>query len=197
MIKYIGGINRTYDYVMVADDGGDEEYVPAMVITRDRCKGRSFIITLNALWKYDEPINNRNQAVVIADQNEFYELMKKIEGRELLAVTPGQKVRAGMDHICVEFAWLLNAKYGFLLCTAYNLFKCMQILDISPVPQAAAQLLMWIQDGLDKLKDMPEHQGSEYTDESKVVGDMVIFNAGEKIGSSDIEIKHSEMVREA
>jgi hypothetical protein len=191
-IKYITGLIREYHYVKVRKEDG-EVWAPAMVITRNRLKGRSFIITLDALWKYDEPINSRNPAVLAADMQDFEALLRTIETHERLAVGVEQALRAQAEHKCAEFAGLINKSHGFLLCTAYNLAVCMSMMEIWPkggLPQAAAQLLMWIQDGLDQLKNMPE-MGPE---EARVIGEAQVFEGSTKVGSGDITVSETELM---
>ena len=164
-----------------------------MGIKRNRIMGKSFMITLGALWKYGDPINSRDPKVLRADMEEFDNLMSKVEAMERFAVSPFDKGRAMADHICVEFAGLLNKSHGFLLCTGYNLAKIMQMMEIWPkgnLPQAAAQLLMWIQDGLDQLKDMP---GEPEGEDKQVMGEITILEGGRKVATKDIEITDSEL----
>jgi hypothetical protein len=193
MRKHITGLERSYDHVKVAQGQGDETWEPVMVIKRNRIMGKSFMITLGALWKYGDPINSRDPKVLRADMEEFDNLMSKVEAMERFAVSPFDKGRAMADHICVEFAGLLNKSHGFLLCTGYNLAKIMQMMEIWPkgnLPQAAAQLLMWIQDGLDQLKDMP---GEPEGEDKQVMGEITILEGGRKVATKDIEITDSEL----
>jgi hypothetical protein len=79
-----------------------------------------------------------------------------------------------------------------MLCTSYNLAKCMQMFEIVPLPQAASQLLLWIQDGLDQLKDMPDAE----PDKKMAMGDVTVFEGSTKIGSRDIEVTEAELILE-
>jgi len=83
---------------------------------------------------------------------------------------------------------------GFLLCTAWNLAKIMQMMEITPNPQAAAQLLLWIQDGLDTLKNMPPCPEDDVVG---VGGGMELFADGKKIGSKDMIITETDLAEEA
>jgi hypothetical protein len=125
----ITGLSREYHHIKVRKEN-DEEWSPAMVITRNRIKGRSFIILLEGLWKYLDPINNSDPKVLAADMEEFEKLMSRCETRESLAVDVFSRGYAIADHVCIEMAGLLNKSHGFLLCTAYNLAKCMQMVEI-------------------------------------------------------------------
>jgi hypothetical protein len=194
--KYIEGLERSYDYVLV-NKGDHEDYVPAMIIKRNRLKGRSFIITQDALWKYDDPENSRNPKLMATDMQEFGVVMERCEARELIAVTRLDRWRAMSDHVCIEVAGLLNKAFGILLCTGYNLSKCLQMMDLWPkghVPEAAFQLLWWIQDGLDQLKDMPEHRPED--DKKTVAGEVTLWQGSTKISTKDIEVKESELIIE-
>ena len=164
-----------------------------MGIKRNRIMGKSFMITLGALWKYDDPINSRDPKIIAMDMAEFDQLLGRVEFMERLAASPFDKGRAMADHVCVELAGLLNRGFGFLLCTGYNLAKIMQMMEVWPkgnLPQAAAQLLMWIQDGLDQLKDMP---GEPEGEDKQVMGEITILEGGRKVATKDIEITDSEL----
>jgi len=176
MIDYIKGANlrRGYDYVKI-HKGEEDEYTPVMTIMCDTAMGRSFMITLDALWKYDEPKENRDAALMQQDMQEFQAICDRVIFHERVASEFVTKARAAADRICVTFAKILNQHEGILLCTGYNLAKCMQMMGITFSGPAAAQLLMWIQDGLDKLKDMPPHELS--AEEALPAGE-VVLNVG-------------------
>ena len=198
MRKHITGLERSYDHVKIQNGQGEEQWEPVMVIRRNRIMGKSFMITLGALWKYDDPINSRDPKLIAMDTVEFAKLMERTEAMERFAVTPQDKWRGVSDHVCIELAGLLNRGFGFLLCTGYNIAKVMQMMEIWPkgqLPQAAAQLLMWIQDGLDKLKDMPSEP--EEGEHKQVAGEITILESGRKVATKDIEISDSELRMEA
>src|SRR3972149_4696586 len=79
MIDYIKGANlrRGYDYVKI-HKGEEDEYTPVMTIMCDTAMGRSFMITLDALWKYDEPKENRDAALMQQDMQEFQAICDRV-----------------------------------------------------------------------------------------------------------------------
>ena len=70
--------------------------------------------------------------------------------------------------------------------------KCLQIFEIDMVPSAAAQLLLWIQDGLDQLKNMPPCP--EKVDE--VVAGEATVNAGGKKFTAEIKVSETEVIEQ-
>src|SRR5208283_3342666 len=106
--------------------------------------------------------------------------------------SPEQKGRALADVACCQFAWTFAKGMSLLLCTSYNLSKIMQMFDITPIPQAAAQLLLWIQDGLDHLKDMPPNPEK---DEKFVAGEAVMSIDGQKF-TRDMEFTETEVIEQ-
>ncbi len=160
MIKYISDLKRRYDHIKVINQDEAEEYQPAMVIFKPNMPGISFCITTDAIWKYIEPQDNMERTTIESDVNEFNQILMRNQAAQKAAKTGILsdliKARVVEDALCITFAIALNRGFRIMFCTGYNLGKCLQIFGIGPVPQAAIQLLLWIQDGLGDLKDMPE-----------------------------------------
>lgn len=195
MINYIRGITRSYDYAKVKGADNEDDYQAAMVITRETAPGRSFWITRDAIWKYIDPSDNREERTIASDRQEFAQIVDSCLFALRISVTPQQRQQVVNDSSCIVFARALNGATGIMLCTGYNLAKCMQMFNLSPVPAAAAQLLLWIQDGLDQLKNMPDNPPAE--DTRQVIGEVTLFNGGDKIGSRDISVAESDLIMEA
>jgi hypothetical protein len=193
MINYIGGLKRGYDYARVKGANNEDEYQAAMTIIRDTVPGRSFWITRDAIWKYIEPGDNLDDKTTAADRREFFPIMQKNQFARKMAVTRRQIEEAAGDAACILFALALNQGSRIMLCTAYNLAKIMQMYSIEMRPEAAAQLLMWIQDGLDYLKNMPDAP----QEEKVAMGEVTLFQGSRKIGTRDVEVAESDLVMEA
>lgn len=155
-INYIGDIRREYHHIKAISGSGEEEYEPAMMIFRESAVGRSFWVPMSCLWKYLEP--HANKDMVLTDQRDFNELARKIYHRHRYGIRSQQ---SSEDAAAVVMAESINASTGIMLCTAFSLVKCCQLLDITVCGPALVQLLMFIQDGLDDLKNMPEAEPEE------------------------------------
>lgn len=195
MINYIRGLQRSYDYAKVMGSDNEDEYQAAMVITRETAPGRSFWLTRDALWKYIEPRDNMEESTIKADRLEFQKIMDRHQFVRQTAATPLQYQMAVGEAACIVFAMTLNQGTGIMLCVAYNLAKIMQMLDITPLPAAAAQLLMWIQDGLDHLKGMPDDPPAK--EDHVSMGEVTLFSGSRKIGTKEITMSESEIVVES
>ena len=190
-ISYLGGLKKEFHHIKVPKEG-QEDYEPAMVILKEQLKGKSFIIPLESLWKYIDPSNNMDAAV--QDRRSFAILFGSSQFKMKMALTPQDKAQASADISCCLVAEALARGMGFLLCTAWNLAKIMQMMEITPNPQAAAQLLLWIQDGLDTLKNMPPCPEDDVVG---VGGGMELFADGKKIGTKDMIITETDLAEEA
>lgn len=195
MINYIREIKRSYDYAKVKGADNEDEYQAAMVITRETAPGRSFWITRDALWKYIEPKDNMEDSTLQADRLEFQKLIDRHKFAQQTAATPIQMQMVVGEAACIVFAMALHQSTKIMLCVAYNLAKIMQMLDITPLPAAAAQLLMWIQDGLDHLKNMPDNPPAK--DDMITMGEVTLFEGARKIGTKDIQVSESDLVIES
>lgn len=197
MINYLGDLKRSFDHAKIAGGDNEEEYQAAMVIRKDNVLGKSFWITRDAIWKYVEPKENADPKTMQADIAEFNDIVHRNQFARKMAVTIMDKGRATLDAECITFAVALNMGTGIMLCTGYNLAKCMQMLNIRKkgllCPEAAAQLLMWIQDGLDQLKDMPD----ALPDSNMSMGEVTIFDGSTKLGTKEITVPESDMVIES
>jgi len=157
-INFLGGLKRELHHVKKIDGNGHEEYEPAMFLFRDELKGRSFCVPLSCLWKYLDPKDNKDMRTM--DSMEFDKLAGKIYNQRqfMRGVRSATALQLADDAAAVILAEQMNENSGVMLCTAYSLVKCCQILDMTVGAQALAQLLMFIQDGLEDLKNMPEHE---------------------------------------
>jgi hypothetical protein len=161
-LNHIGGLKREFHHIKAMRGDGHEEWEPSMVLLRDELMGRSFVVPLSCFWKYLDPRDNLDMRR--HDQAEFDRLAEKI----LFKRQWGLDRQTTEDAAAIVMAEQMNMQSGVMLCTAYSLVKCCQLLEITVSGQSLAQLLMFIQDGLEQLKNMPE-----YTDEgSTEVGDI-------------------------
>jgi hypothetical protein len=197
----------TGTYVKIKDS--NDRYEPALVIineTSPRYKGMCFIIALSAMWKYVEPFHKRTAPRLIErDRKEFQEMKDEvmIERADLdtgaipiRVLTPEGLQNAYYESnkkiACIMFAEALARSNGILLKTGYNLAMCMQMFDIPARPEAAAQLLMFIEDGLEDLKNAPPPP----EEQELTAGGMEITMGGEKVYSGDWKVKESDVIAE-
>lgn len=195
MINYIHGIKRSYDYARVRGADNEEEYQAAMVIMRENIPGKSFWVTRDAIWKYVEPKDNADEKTVQSDRMEFQQMLDRNLFLKKMAVTEIQRQRVIGEAACIVFAMALNQSDKIMLCTGYNLAMCMQMFEISPCPAAAAQLLLWIQDGLDHLKNIPDEPPAP--DDKIVMGEVTLFEGSRKLGTHEIAVAESDLVMES
>ena len=193
MIRYISDLKRRYDHIKIVNDEV-EEYQPAMIIYKPDMLGISFAITIDAIWKYIEPRDNMEPETIRLDVEEFNKILLRNQKAQI-AVKRGEKAsdivkaRIVEDGLCISFALALNKTLMIMYCTGYNLAKCLHIFGIDPQPQAAIQLLLWIQDGLGDLKDMkdalPENTGA--------AGEVTLFIDGQKI-TKDVTLNETDVI---
>ncbi|MFH1740055.1 MAG: hypothetical protein ABIH23_13680 [bacterium] len=191
MISYLGGLRKEFHHVKTGTESGDD-YEPAMVVMKHELKGRSFIIPLEAMWKYLDPKDNVEARV--QDRRSFMLLRGSAMFKLGMATNPRDKEEAAAGVSCCMVAEALAKGMGFLLCTSWNLAKIMQMMEITPCPQAAAQLLLWIQDGLDQLKNMPPCPEDDVVG---VGGGMALFADGRQIAAKDMIVTETNLAEEA
>ena len=190
-VSYLGGLKKEYHHIKLGTESGSD-YEPAMVILKEQLKGRSFIIPLGSLWKYLDPLMNQDKFA--ADREEF---MKKLQGAQFkrrIAISAELTAAADADLACCLVAEALAKGFGLMLSTGWNLAKIMQMMEITPNPQSASQLLMWIQDGLDTLKNMPPCPEDDVVG---AVGEVSVFADGKKLGTKDMIITETDLAEEA
>lgn len=195
--NYLGGLHRELHYVKKI--GGEEGYEPALFVFNHHKKGRSFVVPLSAMWKYVDPIDYGDDPLTSeADKSDFQVLVNKnyavATGRSgTLFVSPTLRdAREAVDNLAAcQFAEAFYRNTKIMLCTSYNLAKCMQLFEIPPVFQAAAQLLMWIQSRLDDLKNMPENPEK---DEVFVEGEVKMFVGGDEVATREMTVTDTELV---
>ena len=189
-INYLGGLKRELHHIRTAKDD-DHTYEPAIVIMDHNHPGKSFIIPLDAFWKYVDPSTyGRDERTLVADQDEYRKRVASVIFQVQVAVAKTDKQRAAGELACLGLADAFARGTGVMLCTSFNLFKCLQMFDITPCAQSAAQLLLWIQDGLNDLKDMPEVERDE------IVGNAgeVEFTIGGQKFTKPIEVTETEAI---
>ena len=193
MINYIGDLKRRFDHIKVLGNDEIEEYKPAMVIYKENMPGISFCILTDAIWKYVEPKDNLDRPTMEADIKEFNQVLMKNQAAQKLSMTVQLsdliKARIVEDALCISFAIALNRGTRIMLCTGYNLAKCLHVFGIDPQIQAAIQLLLWIQTGLDQLKDMPE----ALVENKVVAGEVTMIIDGHQV-TKDIELNETDLI---
>jgi|GEM_PF-2856078 hypothetical protein len=205
MLYQLGGLSREYHHI--ADRNKvPVVYEPTMVILNERMKGRSFHIPQEAMWKYIEPKDN--QDAIDADQRDFNEIIKAINERFInlrvrKKITPKSNALA-WDEIGLEtwqlqiamraadFAMKSAMRNKMLLCLVFNLSLCLQIFEITVSGDSMAQLLMFIQDGLDELKNMAPLE----PEKGQVAGEATMYEGTTKIGTSEVRITDTELITE-
>jgi hypothetical protein len=188
-VNYVGGLRRQYHHIKTNLEDS-ETYEPAMVIIHEKYPGVSFIIPISAFWKYVEPIDNVSG--LPSDMEAFMDIVNKAMWRRKVSVAFVDKEKARWDLQACMFASALWERNKILPCTGWNLAKMMQMFGIAPKPEAAAQLLLWIQDGLEDLKNMPELP----PEEELVGGEVELWEGGKKIASKDLTVKESDLIIE-
>ena len=188
MINFLGGIKREMHHVKQVRDGQDR-YEPAMFIIREELKGRSFIVPLSCLWKYLDPKDNVSMRQL--DAIEFDRLANKIyQQRMFMSGVRGETSKQlAEDAAAIILAEQFNENTGIMLCTGFSLVKCCQILDITVSGQSLGQLLMFIQDGLDDLKNMPNAEEENTVEQ----GEVCITVNGKKY-HHDLSVSESDLV---
>jgi hypothetical protein len=207
-VNYLGGLSKVVGHVRVAGSTDGMDYEPALYLineTSPRFAGRSFIIALSALHKYVEPFVKYNDPRFIEADKQDFERVKQtcLQQRQelemgmvngiVIPMTPESRdvaIRTSNEDIAaIMFAEMLARSNGILLKTGYNLARAMQMFDIPPIPSAAAQLLIFIEDSLDDLRTM----GPPIPDTVFTAGGYQMRMGGEKVASGDIEVTDTEL----
>ncbi len=198
--KHVAGLCKVIGHVKVAGEG--DLYEPALYIfneTAARFRGKSFIVALSAMWKYVQPFLHRSDPKLIEkDFQKFEATSEKVQalrrrlsfGLEL--VTPQKVQEANRDMEALIFADALYRSNRILYMTGYNLAHLMQMFEIPPNPQAACQLLLFIENSLEALKNAkPVDPETQFT-----AGGYEVFIGSDKVASGDWKIPESELVEE-
>jgi hypothetical protein len=151
-----------------------------------------------------DPIQYKNDPKCVkADWEEFNKIALKArkmhEGCDdngiIQRIMPDQNMkREGFENVVAcQFAYSFHKQTHIMLCTSYNLVKCLQMFDFNykTWPQAAAQLLLWIQDRLDDLKNMPENPEKE---EEYCAGEAQIRIDGKLEATRDMMFTESDLI---
>ena len=186
-VDYLGGLRKRFDHIKVLTDG-HEDYEPSMVLYREAEPGRCFIIPQGAIWKYIEPKDNLN--VQAWDRREFDMMASKVWYRSMLFMNPSLRRQNAEDAAAIVFAEQFNMATGILLGTAFSLFKCCQILGITVNNNSLAQLLMFIQNDLDKLKNMEPAE----PENKKEIGEAV-YRVDGKTFYAPVELTETDVAR--
>jgi hypothetical protein len=202
LISYVRHLKREYHHV-ARTDAEPIIHEPTMIIFDENRQRRSFQIPQEAIWKYLDPKDNKDarewdgddfEELMIAnrDQAQFLAHRKQIH-RGGGPTDPGLR-RASMEFAismqALEFAIRSQSRDPrILLCTYYNLAVCLQLMEITLNNDSAAQLLMFIQDGLDELKNMAPH----VEDPGPVVGEVTLSDGGTKIGTREVRVSDTEL----
>ncbi len=186
------GLTREIHDVMVMGRE-DEEFEPTLVILDYRKQGRSFSIPLQAGWKYMDPRAYLDQPKVDKlDADEWAKLKENLKLKLKFSPDKYELMKASQDGLIVALAETLSRRMQLMKCVTWNLLKCLQIFEINPSPQSVSQLLFFIQDGLDDLKN---HM-SPVNEDSVIAGEVTIFEAGRQIAQKPLEITESDLLRQ-
>ena len=200
----LGGLRREFHHI-ARSDSEPVTYEPAMVILNERKKGRSFVIPADSIWKYVEPKDNED--AMTADAEEFNAMLRAIDERRMnlrarTRLTPKSNALE-WDKIMRE-KWeievaikavplaMIAPRVGMMRCMMFNLIVALQIFEIPVNEQTCAQLLLFIQDGLDELKNMPPY----IEEPGQVAGEVTLYEGTTKIGSAPVRITNTELLTE-
>ena len=203
MISYTRELRREFHHIAKADSD-PVVYEPTMVIFKDNLPGRSFQIPLEAIWKYMDPKDNEDMQT--ADMEEFRRMVSAAHQRAMVL-----KARRGLTPVNDFLEWAKikqdDAELGvvlkalsvahvvhkagvFLLCTAFNLAILVQILELSQTPECLLQVFMFIQDGIDELKNMKPLE----PEKGQIAGEVTLFEGSTKIGTREVRVTETEMI---
>lgn len=191
-IRWIDGLSKEIHHIKVMDSDS-EDYEPTLVILDHRHPGKSFQIPVGAMWKYIDPSDNQDERTLAADRQEFEKMKDNITFKKKIAFTHEQMQEVIRDTACCIVAETFARGMKFLLCTAWNIAKMMQMFDIPVSPQNAAHLLMWVQDALDDLKNAPP---APLPEDTFFGGEMQLFQGSQKISDRPMIMKESDLIVE-
>lgn len=190
-ISWIGGLRKELHHVAKATNADwTQEHEPAMVIFCRTAPGRSFIIPLSAMWKYLDPCDNNDEKTRAADKAEWDLIVERAVWAERMAVSHGDKMRAAAKKLCLTRAIEFSQHLGFMLCLSWNLAHLIQMFGLDPNREVAAQLLIWIQNNLDDLKNMPDAPEGKKV----VAGEMSILCDGQKLATKDVVVGEEDFL---
>ena len=141
------------------------------------------------MWKYIEPKSNDN--VRDWDIREYNEQVKRI-GFRLQILIGDRLIQAREDAAGWVFAYGLNKHTGILLCTGFSLFKACTILGMTVSQQSLIQIMMFIQDGLDELKNMAPAD----PEDKREIGEAV-YRVDGKTFYAPVELTATDVARDA
>lgn len=209
-MNYTNGLKSVLDYFPIA--GSKKGKLPCLAIYKENVKGRSFMITQDAMWKYMEPYSYKaDEQAMKADAADFFDMGREFAKKENYAkwqlfhghligeqrqkmVDLLNEAKAGYELGKEAIALAEGSKY--YLCTAFNLIVAMRGLEITPCKQpkrAAAQLLLWIQMRLPDLQVMPDYSPEMDHDPIQTEGHVEVKLGGDVIVSTDIQVSESQL----
>ena len=192
MYNYLGGLHRRIDHIKIA---GDQEggYEPTLVIYHDAKKGRSFQIRMEAMWKYVDPMHNKD--ALQSDIEEFRGIYERSANRIAIMTgvdpEPDLRKKSKLDIAHWAIASTLYKTMGILPCVCYNLVKCLTMFEITVLPESVAQLLLWIQDALDDLKNANELPPEKPVG---VEGEVTIFLGSDKLATKELTVTETDLI---
>lgn len=189
-IKSVNGLRREVHHVKVVGADDKPTYEPTIVLFTHNRMERSFIIPLSALWKYIEPHNNQDEATAIADREDFAAEIQRANFARRLAVSPQHLAQASADLADCAIGECLAVSMGMLRCTMYRVAKIMRMFDIESNPANAYDIVTLIQDGLDELREFPEHPNNETHGQC---GEVTLFQGGKKIGTKPVMVEDEDV----
>jgi hypothetical protein len=190
MLRFIDHLTKEIHHIKLAN-GDSEDYEPALVIMDHMHPGKSFQITLGAMWKYLDPRANRDPKVRKADQDEFDKIKKRVLFQRSVAAFSEQHAMITAEIACIMVGETFAQGMKFLKCLGYNLAKMMQMFDITPTAQNGAQLLLWVQDALDDLKNAPP---APLPEDTFYAGEATLYEGSSKVGTKDMIFTESEIM---
>ncbi len=192
MINWLGGLKKEVHLVKVL--GRDQEkYEPSLIITKEKAKGRSFQIPLPAFWKYVDPKDNAD--ALPGDAEEFKKILETANFKMLfykhMTPEPAARKQAKIDIADWILAATIFKQTKILPCVCWNLVKCLRMFEITVSPASAAQLLLWIQDGLEDMKNYSEQPVS---DKVGVAGEMEFWEGEKKLGTKEVTVSEADLL---
>jgi hypothetical protein len=166
-LNWLSSLKRRFDHVKVLQDDGHEDYEPTMVLCREGAMGRSFMVPLGSMWKYLEPKSNAD--MIVWDRREFDKMAQSIFFSRQVCFDAQKRAQNTIESAAVVYAEQMHENSGVLLCTAFSLFMACHVLNLTADGRTMAQLMLFIQDGLDELKNMPPAEPENKIEEGEVL----------------------------
>jgi hypothetical protein len=199
MINYIPKLTyRLGGMKLIGRADGIEEWTPGMYVYRESYLKHSFFIEDNAMWKFLDPKDNLDPLIIALDIEDFNNSVLiphqldlhfakqhkvRIGEKQYRPITSEDLQKIAYERAHIYFAERLNKAERIMLCVGYNLshYLCeINIIEKPPVPVIAAlQLMLWIHDKLELIKDIPVN--AIQPESTVAVGEVVMTIDGQKI----------------